>query len=112
MNAWLIQEGGLDPLKSQQRGLVVHSKVDFFSSMAYPAVAELGLRVENIGRSSVKYGVGIFQRGQEEARAAANLVHVFVDVNTGKPSPTGLPEGLRESLVTHLVVDTQRQSRL
>jgi acyl-CoA thioester hydrolase len=72
--------------------------------MAYPSVAQLGLRVERIGRSSVEYEVGIFEADEIEVRAVARLVHVFVEVETGKPSPEGLSSPLRTKLNTIFLV--------
>ncbi|KAH6869049.1 fungal-specific transcription factor domain-containing protein [Thelonectria olida] len=65
VNAYLIQSGDLNPTSSSQRGLVAHSHTDYFSPMSFPAIAELGLRINHIGKSSVSYEVGVFTRGAE-----------------------------------------------
>lgn len=103
VNAWLIQVGEQQPLSSAQRGLVVRSEVNYFRSMAYPGVAKLGLRIATIGKSSVEYEIGIFDTNESEVRAVGQLVHVFVDVKTGRPSPTGLPNALREVMTNALI---------
>jgi acyl-CoA thioester hydrolase len=52
--------------------------------------------VAHIGRSSVRYEIGLFRRGSDEPIAEAWFVHVFVDRNERKPQP--LPESLRAAL--------------
>lgn len=105
VNAWLIEAAGATPMASSRRGLVVRSEVNYFSSMAYPHVAELGLRVARLGKSSVEYEVGIFEADKQEVKAVAYLVHVFVDAETGKPSSEGISPILRRKLGTLLSAD-------
>ncbi|MQA27506.1 MAG: acyl-CoA thioesterase, partial [Micromonosporaceae bacterium] len=53
-----------------------------------------GLRVGRLGRSSVRYEVGVFRDGT--LLAEGHFVHVFVDRATRRPTPV---EGaLRQSL--------------
>lgn len=69
--------------------------------MAYPAVAELALRVNSVGRSSsVVYEVGIFENGKDAVRAVGELIHVFVDRESGKPSVDGMQSSIRQALLT------------
>ncbi|PSS27473.1 hypothetical protein M430DRAFT_38247 [Amorphotheca resinae ATCC 22711] len=103
VNTYLIEECGLHPPTSPQYGLVVHSHSDFFGSIAFPAVAELALRVNKLGKSSVTYEIALFERGVDEVKAVGEIVHVFVDRETGRPAAKGmngdLKEGLRKILV-------------
>lgn len=108
VNTYLINECGLHPPTSDQYGLVVHSHTDFFGSIAFPSVAELALRVNKLGKSSVTYEIALFERGTEEVKALGELVHVFVERNTGRPSTTGLNSSLKEGLQKILV----KQSKL
>jgi acyl-CoA thioester hydrolase len=64
--------------------------------VAYPEDLEVGLRVNHLGRSSVRYGVALFAAGDEAARAAGSMVHVFVDRGTSRP--VDVPERLRRAL--------------
>jgi acyl-CoA thioester hydrolase len=98
VNTYLINECGLNPPTSDQYGLVVHSHTDFFGSIAFPAVAELALRVNKLGKSSVTYEIALFERGVEEVKALGGLVHVFVERTTGRPSTNGLNPSLKEGL--------------
>ncbi|RDL37514.1 uncharacterized protein BP5553_04947 [Venustampulla echinocandica] len=98
VNAYLIEQCGLHPPTSSQYGLVVHSHGDFFGSIAFPAVAELALRVNKLGKSSVTYEVALFERGVENVKAVGELIHVFVDRGTGRPATKGMSDSLREGL--------------
>jgi acyl-CoA thioester hydrolase len=98
VNAYLINHCGLSPSTSAQYGLVVSSSNNYFSSIAYPAVAELGLRVAKLGKSSVTYEIALFEEGVEGVKAVGSFTHVFVDRDTGRPAAKGMNEGLRTGL--------------
>ena len=78
--------------------MVVHSHSDYFGSISFPAVAELGLRVNQLGRSSVRYEIALFERGVDEVKAVGEFVHVFVDRATARPAADGMPRDLRIGL--------------
>jgi acyl-CoA thioester hydrolase len=103
VNTYLIEECGLHPPTSPQSGLVVHSHADFFGSIAFPAVADLALRVNKLGKSSVTYEIALFQRGVEEVKSVGEIIHVFVDRETGRPAANGMNDGLKEGLSRILV---------
>jgi len=96
INQYLIRRGGLDIFSGPVVGYVVSSSCNYFKPIAYPDDLEIGLRVDRIGRSSVHYGVGVFLAGEDEARAAGTMAHVFVGRETS--TPTSLPSKLREAL--------------
>src|SRR5579871_4694734 len=98
VNTYLIKHCGLNPPIASQYGLIVHSHSDFFGSIAFPAVAELALRVNKLGKSSVAYEIGLFEKGLHEVKAVGEFVHVFVDRDTGRPAPTGMNDSLRKGL--------------
>jgi acyl-CoA thioester hydrolase len=99
INRWLIAEAGLDPKKGAVVGLCVESKCRFLRTIAFPEDIDAGLRVEKLGSSSVRYGVGIFRRGKEELCAVGYFVHVFVDRDM---SPIGIPAPMRAAFETLL----------
>lgn len=103
VNTYLIEECGLHPPTSPQYGLVVHSHSDFFGSIAFPAVAELALRVDKLGKSSVTYEIALFERGIDEVKSVGQIVHVFVDRETGRPAVKGMLEDLKAGLQRILV---------
>ncbi|KAH7121343.1 thioesterase superfamily protein [Dactylonectria macrodidyma] len=98
INSYLIAHCDLDPPTSPRYGLAVHAHTDYFASIAYPAVAELALRVNKLGRSSVTYEVAVFQQGVDAVCAVGEFVHVFVDRATGRPAKTGMGDVLRRGL--------------
>jgi|SRR5579883_122552 acyl-CoA thioester hydrolase len=87
VNALLVEAGLLDPAASPVVGLVVDSNCSFFSSLAFPDPIEIGVTVEEIGRSSVRYLLAAFKAGGEKAAAQGRYTHVYVDRATQKPTP-------------------------
>ncbi|KAJ3560207.1 hypothetical protein NPX13_g9381 [Xylaria arbuscula] len=96
INTYLIEECGLRPqqiFRSEIQsgltvGLVVSSFCNYYSSVAFPSVLELGLRVTKLGTSSVTYEVGIFEEGIAPVKAVGGYTHVFVkgqSMGVGKP---------------------------
>ncbi len=78
-NRYLIEAGGLDIHEGSTIAYVVNSSCNYFAPVAYPQYIDIGLRVEHLGRSSVRYGFGVFVRDEAMAAAAGQFVHVFVD---------------------------------
>lgn len=66
--------------------------------MSFPAVVDLCLRVNKLGKSSVTYEIGVFERGVEEVKAVGNFVHVFVERESRRPSVDGMAESLKKGL--------------
>ena len=87
---------GLDPHGGDAIGLCVESGCRYVAPASYPEALEAGLRVAKLGRSSVRYEVGVFRAGSEALCAFGHFVHVFVDRATRRPTP--VPDGLRAAL--------------
>jgi acyl-CoA thioester hydrolase len=83
--------------------MVVHSHNDYFSSISFPSVAELALRVNKIGKSSVRYEIALFEKGVEKVKSVGEFVQVFVERRTGRPCPTGMNDEMRNGLSKLLV---------
>lgn len=66
--------------------------------MAFPSILDLGLRVTKLGKSSVTYEVGVFERGADDVRAVGGFTHVFVDREKNRPVENGMPTKARERL--------------
>jgi acyl-CoA thioester hydrolase len=96
INRYLIDEGGLDIAAGNLIGLCVESHCAYVRPVAFPDELDAGVRVAHLGKSSVRYEVGIFTRGADEASAHGWFVHVFVDRATRRPSP--LSDRMREAL--------------
>src|SRR4051794_21590278 len=63
VNGYLIEQGVLDIAESRTVGLVVETGCAYFASVAFPDAIEAGIVVTKLGRSSVRYGIGIFKTG-------------------------------------------------
>ncbi|KAF2666897.1 Thioesterase/thiol ester dehydrase-isomerase [Microthyrium microscopicum] len=98
VNTYLINHCKLDPPTSTQVGLVVHSHCDYLAPTGFPAIVDLALRVNKLGKSSVTYEIGVFERGTEEPKAVGEFIHVFVERESMKPGTTGMKEDLRTGL--------------
>jgi acyl-CoA thioester hydrolase len=87
---------------------MVNSGCNFFSQIAYPSIAELGLRVNQLGNTSATFEVGIFEKGSEEVRAVGGFTHVFCDMKTMKPQKQGMCDEVRKGLEAILVAEKPR----
>ena len=96
VNRYLIEEGVLDIHAGEVIGLVVETHCNFFSSAAFPDDIEAGIRVAQLGRSSVRYEVGLFLENSVKAIAQGHFVHVYVDRASQKP--VEIPQALRSVL--------------
>ena len=79
VNALLVGEGLLDIVAGDPICLVVGTSCNYFAPLSFPGEVEVGLAVAELGRSSVRYNLGVFAKGAEEAAAAGTFVHVAVD---------------------------------
>ena len=101
INAWLIREGGLDIHEGDVIGLCAESHCTFHAPLAFPETVQAGLRVAHLGRSSVRYEIGLFGEARDEPAAEGWFVHVFVDRE--RRTPVEIPPGLRAALERLLV---------
>jgi acyl-CoA thioester hydrolase len=92
VNAELVGAGVLDIAHGEVIGLVVETRCNFFSALAFPQALEAGLAVAQIGRTSICYEIGIFAAGAAESAAHGRFVHVYVDRASRRPVP--LPDRL------------------
>ncbi|EKF75138.1 hypothetical protein A11A3_05579 [Alcanivorax hongdengensis A-11-3] len=95
INRYLIEQGGLDIHDGEVIAYVVSSGCDYFEAAAYPQSLAVGMKVDKLGNSSVRYGLALFGE-QGSAKATGFVVHVFVNRDSGRPVP--IPERLREAL--------------
>jgi acyl-CoA thioester hydrolase len=96
VNGWLMEQGLLDFRESPVIGLVVETGCTYFESVSFPEVLEAGIAVSRLGRSSVRYEIGIFRAGGERAAAQGYFVHVHVDRATQRP--VEIPAAIRTAL--------------
>ncbi|KGE02681.1 acyl-CoA thioesterase [Pseudohaliea rubra] len=96
VNRYLIEEGGLDIAGGTIVAFVVSSGCDYLAPVTYPEAIEVGMRVDRLGNSSVRYGVAIFRAGEDTACAHGHFVHVFVERASSRA--VAIPGGLRAAL--------------
>ncbi|MFO1037321.1 MAG: thioesterase family protein [Geminicoccaceae bacterium] len=93
---FLMEEGGLHPWTDQVVGMAVETGCRFHKSLAFPDRVHAGLRVGHLGRSSVRYEIGIFKNDEQDACAEGHFVHVFVE--RAEQRPVAIPEPIRTAL--------------
>jgi acyl-CoA thioester hydrolase len=99
VNGLLIDSGALDIHDGGVIGLVVESQCHYFSPLAFPEAVVAGIRVANLGRSSVRYEVALFPADETLPCAAkGHFIHVYVDRSNRRP--VALPTELKSVLET------------
>lgn len=124
VNTFLISHCGMDPFSvnskdqsqsqsaAEQVGIIVSSYCDYFASVSFPDVLELGLRVVKLGSSSVTYEIGVFKQGEEDVKVVGGYTHVFCARETMRPTKEGMEPGVRRGLEKLVVQGEARGSKL
>lgn len=86
VNAYLIEQGALDIHAGAVIGLVIETQCNYFAPVEFPQTVEAGLRVAHVGRSSVRYEVGLFVQGEPMTAAKGHFVHVYVERESRRPA--------------------------
>ena len=96
VNAWMVEQGMLDIAQGDPIALVVETRCTYAAPLEFPQPVEVGLAVAEVGRSSIRYRIGIFAEGSDRAAAEGEFVHVVVDRATRRPAE--IPPDWREKL--------------
>ncbi|MGN6058687.1 MAG: acyl-CoA thioesterase [Sphingomicrobium sp.] len=96
VNGWMVEQGMLDIATGDPIGLVVQTQCTYFAPLAFPNAVEVGVRVSELSRSSIRYRIGVFGEGQERAAAQGEFVHVVVD--RANRRPVEIPDHWRRAL--------------
>ncbi len=96
INEFLISAGGLDIQGAAVVAVCAESACRYHAPFAFPEPVEAGLRVGHLGKSSVRYEIGLFKEGEAEAAAQGHFVHVVVE--RAAMSPVPIPEPIRAAL--------------
>ena len=96
VNAWMVEQGMLDIANGDPIGLVVETRCTYAAPLEFPEPIEVGLAVAELGRSSIRYRIGVFRKGSDSAAAEGEFVHVVVDRSTRRP--TEIPADWRQKL--------------
>lgn len=87
VNGLLIERGALDIHAGPVIGLVVETRCNYFSPLAFPEPVLAGIRVAHVGASSVRYEVALFPADERQPCAAkGHFIHVYVDRATRRPA--------------------------
>ena len=92
----LVREGGLKPMSTPAIGVVVETRCQFRQELNFPDVVDAGIKVTRLGRSSVRYEIGLFRQGEEKPAAYGHFVHVWIDRESRRPE--SVPEAIRAAL--------------
>lgn len=96
VNGWMVEQDMLDIAAGDPIALVVETRCSYAAPLAFPQDVEVGLAVSALGRSSIRYRIGIFAEGADTAAAEGEFVHVVVDRASRRP--VAIPESWREKL--------------
>ncbi|MDO9501091.1 thioesterase family protein [Falsiroseomonas sp.] len=99
---FLLGTGAINLVDSPVIGVVVETQCRFHAPIAFPDAVTAGLRVERVGNTSIRYGIGIFREAGQQVSAEGHFVHVYVDRATQR-RPTPLPDVLRQAATAILV---------
>ena len=75
----------LDIANGDPIALVVETRCTYAAPLAFPEDVDVGMAVAQLGRSSIRYRIGIFAEGADNAAAEGEFVHVVVDRSTRRP---------------------------
>ena len=84
VNGWMVEQGMLDIMNGDPIALVVETRCAYFAPLEFPQDVDVGLAVGEIGRSSIRYRIGVFGDA-ETAAAQGEFVHVVVDRDSRRP---------------------------
>jgi acyl-CoA thioester hydrolase len=98
VNAWLVEQRMLDIKSGDPIGLVVETCCSYLAPLTFPDAVEVGLAVAELGRSSIRYRIGVFADGAATAAAQGEFVHVVVDRVSRRP--VEIPVDWRQKLET------------
>ncbi len=100
---FLVGRGILTWRASDHFMVVAESGCRYHSEVAFPDDVTAGLRVMRLGKSSVRYDIGVFRNEDDVASAEGFMVHVCVSAETRRPAP--LPDHWRAALQQLVVED-------
>ncbi|MFC0388749.1 acyl-CoA thioesterase [Muricoccus vinaceus] len=102
VSRFLLESGAIDLKTSEVIGVVVETGCRYLAPVSFPDLITAGLRVARIGRTSIRYEIGIFRNDENTASAEGHFIHVYVDRET-QTRPTPLPRALQDAVAPLLV---------
>ena len=96
VTSYLVQALNRDLANDAIVYLVVENGCSYFRPIAFPDTVQCGLRVSDIGTSSMRFEVGLFRN--DEALAAAQGYFVQVCCDRATQRPVTMPASVRAAL--------------
>ena len=96
VNGWLVDQGLLDIERGDPIALVVETRCTYAAPLVFPQNVDVGLAVADLGRSSMRYRIGVFAEAAPTAAAEGEFVHVMVDRASRRP--VDIPHNWRSAL--------------
>jgi acyl-CoA thioester hydrolase len=96
VTSYLMQAVGRDLASDPAIYLVVENGCSYFEPIAFPGAVECGVRVTHIGRSSMRFEVGLFKNDEPLASACGFFVQVCCD--RASQRPIEIPPSVRAAL--------------
>jgi len=87
VNNFLIDNGILELGSSEVVGVVAETNLRYLREIAYPDPITVGIRVDRLGTSSVRYVCAVFRADEDAASAEGFFVHVYVARAAMRPTP-------------------------
>jgi acyl-CoA thioester hydrolase len=103
VNRWMIDNGCLDPHHGDTVGLVKQVHCEYRAQAGFPDVVSVGLRVGELGRSSVRFEVGM-RRADGELFFEGSFTQAFIDRKSEETVPI---EGDRRAALEGLQPSTR-----
>ena len=90
VNGWYLENNLIDMVSGKEIFLVVETRCSYLGEIKFPDMVHVGIRVEKIGNSSVRYDIALFRNDENSACAQGEFVHVLVDREHRKPVQLGI----------------------
>jgi acyl-CoA thioester hydrolase len=101
VNGELIDRLGHDTRQLPAIGLVVETGCRYLAPLGFPDQLEVGVAVEHLGTSSIRYELAVFRVGDDAPASIGRFVHVYVDREDQRRT-VPVPDPVRAA-VAHLV---------
>lgn len=92
LSLWQIDQGIAIQGPDAARFLVVENGCRYHKEAGFPDLLHAGLRIGHLGRSSLRFDIGLFRNEESEACTEGFFAQVLVDAH-GQPSP--IPDSMR-----------------
>ena len=91
-----MKHAGIDLINGSIRCVMAETSCRYHTSVSFPDVLTVGLRVAHLGNSSFSYDLAVFREDEDIAAAEGRYVRVMVAMPGQRPVP--IPAELRAML--------------